>query len=399
MYPLHSLLLLSLVLLTSCAQDIGPLSVEAKPHSARTVATAVLTPHAISETVEAVGTVKSAHPTVLAAKTMSSVVAVHVKAGDQVRTGQVLVTLDDRELQAQLQKAQAGHQHGTQALVEIEHAIRAAHNALDAATAQHALAKATAARYATLFARGSLAPQEYDTIVAQQTTAMANMEQAAANHTALQAKRQQVRATITQNRAELTQAKVTLSYATITAPRDGYITAKAADVGMVTTPGTPLLTFESADYVLEATLREADLNKVQVGHEGTVAIGALEKELVGRIGEILPMNSPLSRSFIVKVPLVAQPGLRSGLYGTARFTVGQRSGIVVPLTALVERGQLQSVFVVDQRNIASMRLVTTGKTTPQGIELLTGVAVGERLVLHGVDTLTDGTSVTEGTVP
>lgn len=392
----HLLFFCGSLLFTSCSHDIGPLAVKANLHTTKTVSTIRLTPQTISETVEAVGTVKSTHPTILAAQTVSTVTSVRVSAGDFVRKGQALITLDDREHQTQLQKAMAAHHQSQQSLIEVESAILAAHRAQDAATARHELAQATATRYSTLFTRGSIAPQEYDAVVAQHKTAAAEVEQAAAQISVLQAKRYQARANIQQSEAELRQAKIALSHSTITAPQDGFITEKTAEIGSVTTPGAPLLTFESDDYVLEALLRESDLNSIHVGQQGMVTLDALGKQFVSTIGEILPANNPLSQTFIVKVPLTTTPGLRSGLYGKAHFIVGQRSGIVVPTSAIIERGQLQSVFIVDNHNIAAMRLVTTGKPTPQGIELLTGVDAGERLVTQGVETLADGMSVIEG---
>jgi multidrug efflux pump subunit AcrA (membrane-fusion protein) len=87
--------------------------------------------------------------------------------------------------------------------------------------------------------------------------------------------------------------------------------------------------------------------------------------------------------------------LRSGLYGKSQFVVGQRTGLLVPATALVERGQLQSVFIVDAHQRGHMRLVTTGKTINDGVEILSGVDAGERVVVHGADALADGMRVAE----
>ena len=359
------------------------------------VTLSTLTPRNIAETVEAVGVVKSAHPTTLAAKMTSAVVAVHVQASDHVRAGQVLVTLDDRELQTQVRKAKAARRDIDYALAEIDHAILAADKAIDTATVQQELAKTTFTRYATLFARGSVAPQEYDGIAAQQKTATAALAQTAASKAALSAKRQQILAKITQAEADLTQAQVILSYSSITAPRAGMITARMAEIGMMAIPGAPLLTLDSETYVLEATLPESDSTKVRVGQEGTVTLDALRQTASGTIREMIPAQTPLSRTFTIKIALLSVPGLRTGMYGKSQFAVGQRTGLLIPATALVERGQLQSVFTVNEHNRVNMRLVTTGKTVHEGIELLGGVESGERVVVRGAEMLTDGMFVTE----
>lgn len=385
----------SMLLLTSCSRESLPPAAQATPRAPHAVTVATLTPQPIAETLEAVGTVKSGHPTVLAAKTTSAVVAVHANAGDQVRAGQVLVTLDDREFQAQVQKAQAGRRDLDHVLAEVDHAIVAAGKALDAATAQQDFATTTLTRYAALRERGSVAPQEYDGVATQQKTATAALEQAAASTAALRAKRQQVVAKVAQANAEVLQAQITISYTTITAPRAGVVTARLAEVGTMATPGSPLLTLDSADSVLEATLRESDATKVHIGQIGTVRIDALQQTLSGTVRELLPATTPVSRTLTVKLTLPPTLGLRSGLYGKAQFVGGQRTGLLVPETALRERGQLQSVFIIDAQKHAHMRLVTTGKTSTGGVEFLSGVEVGERVVVRGADTLEDGMVVTE----
>lgn len=381
--------------LIGCSHESAPPTVEETLRPVPTVAVVTLAPQHIAETVEAVGTIKSAHPTVLAAKVTSAVVAVHVNAGNHVRAGQILVTLDDRESQAQIQRAKAERSDIDYALAEIDHALIAAGAVIEATTAQQTLAKTTLTRYAALFERGSVAPQEYDGVAAQQKTATAALEQAAANKAALLAKRQQVLAKVAQATAGVTQAQVALSYATIIAPQAGVVTARFVEVGTMATPGSPLLALDSEEYLLEAALRESDAEKVHLGQSATVTIDALQQTLTGRVRELLPANTPLSRTLTIKISLPPTPGLRSGLYGKSQLLVGQRTGLLAPTTALRERGQMQSLFIVDAQSCARMRLVTTGRILDGGVELLSGVEAGERVVTRNADALEDGMAVTE----
>ena len=87
-----------------------------------------------------------------------------------------------------------------------------------------------------------------------------------------------------------------------------------------------------------------------------------------------------SRSFLVKIELPADTRLRSGLFGRAQFSRGNRSALLIPQTAVVERGQLQGVYVLDQNRIASLRYVTLGKAAGSVVEVLAGLQEGERLV-------------------
>ncbi|HSQ18905.1 MAG TPA: efflux RND transporter periplasmic adaptor subunit, partial [Blastocatellia bacterium] len=87
--------------------------------------------------------------------------------------------------------------------------------------------------------------------------------------------------------------------------------------------------------------------------------------------------------------------IRSGLYGKARFSTGQTQAITISRKAVVERGQLTSVYVVDQSGIARMRLVKTGKTYGDQLEVLSGLKEGEQIVVDGVAAVSDGSRVRE----
>ena len=106
----------------------------------------------------------------------------------------------------------------------------------------------------------------------------------------------------------------------------------------------------------------------------------LAAELKGKVVQIIPAADPASRAFLVKIDLPTDPRLRSGLFGRARFSRGERQALLIPRTAVVERGQLQGVFVLDQNKIASLRYVTLGKSSGSEIEVLTGLRGGEWLV-------------------
>jgi multidrug efflux pump subunit AcrA (membrane-fusion protein) len=96
--------------------------------------------------------------------------------------------------------------------------------------------------------------------------------------------------------------------------------------------------------------------------------------------QIVPAADAASRSFLVKIDLPADTRLRSGLFGRAQFSRGARPSLLIPRTAVVERGQLQGVYVLDQNKLASLRYVTLGKPSGEFVEVLAGLQTGERLV-------------------
>lgn len=350
----------------------------------------------LDETLEAVGTVRSRKQSLLSSKIVASVVAVHGREGDRVKAGQVVVELDDRDVKAQLQRAEAGLREARNALEEVERAIQAQEKAIDAAKAQEELALATFNRYKALLERRSVAPQEYDEVAAKHKATLAEVERAQEVKAALLAKKNQALARIEQAEAEMANAKVFVGYAKIHAPIDGIVVAKTVEVGNLAAPGVPLLTIEEERYRLEVTVQESEIQGIRLGHQATIALDALGRVLSGRVVEIVPAADPLSRTFMVKIDLPPTPGLRSGLYGKARFIVGQQKALVIPRKVVVERGQLEGVFVLDPEGIARLRLVKTGRAYGDRIEILSGLSPGERVVIEGVEKVSDGSRIEGG---
>jgi RND family efflux transporter MFP subunit len=181
----------------------------------------------------------------------------------------------------------------------------------------------------------------------------------------------------------------------VASPIDGIVTAKHAEVGAMAVPGSPLLTIEDdSHYRLEASVEESLIRTILAGDRVGVRIDALgDEELSGTISEIAPAADPASRTYMVKIDLPSLPSLRSGSFGKARFSSGQKQAITIPQRAIAEWGQMVGVFVVDDSSIARLRLVRTGKSFGDRVEVLTGLSDGERIVIDPVKAVTDGTRI------
>ena len=353
----------------------------------------------VEDYYEAVGTVRAKNSSVVAARIMGSIVALHVREGDTVRAGQTLIEIESREAGIQVQKAQAGVREATDALDEVDRNIRAAESAREAAQANEKLANTTFSRYQTLFARRSVSPQEFDEVRSKLEVASAEREVADRLLQATRARQKQVLARIDQAKADVSNARVHVGYARLTSPINGIVVSRQTDVGYLATPGAPLLTIENnSRYQLEVAVEESRLGTIHPGDQAQLEIEALgDKELSGSVEEIVPAADPNSRSYIVKlsVPNVAGAQLRSGLYGKARFLSGHRQALAIPKTAITQRGQLTGVFIVDQSGIARLRLIKTGRAFGERVEILSGLNAGEQLLIEGPPTIQDGTRVRE----
>ena len=144
----------------------------------------------------------------------------------------------------------------------------------------------------------------------------------------------------------------------------------------------PIFTVEDVRrYRLEVAVNENDLRYARTGRQVSVAIEALDNaELQGKVVQIVPAADPASRTFRVTIELPTDTRLRSGLFGRAQFSRGERQALLIPRSAVVERGQLQGVLVLDQNKVASLRYITLGKFSGSEIEVLTGLQGGEWLV-------------------
>jgi multidrug efflux pump subunit AcrA (membrane-fusion protein) len=103
-------------------------------------------------------------------------------------------------------------------------------------------------------------------------------------------------------------------------------------------------------------------------------------EYAGTVAEIVPAADPSSHSFLVKIDLPSSTQLRAGMYGTAEFANGTRQAILIPRSAVVMRGSLACVYVLDGQGIAQLRYLTLGAGQGNLVEVLSGISAGEKLV-------------------
>lgn len=351
MMPMSALLALALVL-GACSGERPQAA--PSPETVRNVPVLAAQRTEVPDLLEAVGTVRAAQTSILASQMMGNIVEVRVHEGDRVERREVLAVIDDSQPRAAVDRATA--------------ADNAAQQQLLAANSDLALAESTLKRYQNLYERKSVSPQEFDEVKARQRAALARRDMA--------------RAEQAQAKAALAQARTALEYTRIRAPFDGVIAEKKADSGTLVSPGMPIFTLEDVRrYRLEAAVNEDDLSHVQIGQPVAVIIEALGNgELQSKVVQIVPAADPASRTFLVKIELPEDPRLRSGLFGRAQFSRGERNSLLIPRTAVIERGQLQGVFVLDENHVAALRYVTLGKSAGENVEVLAGLQSGEQLV-------------------
>lgn len=358
---------LAILLMAGCQDQGRDRGAEIKRQVVTGLQTAEVRLNPLTEYHETTATARPQAVSVIAAKVMGVVTAIHVKEGDGLAAGQELLTIDDRELVQRLKAADAARQE--------------ARKALDAAVQNRSLASVTQRRYKHLFDERAISGQEMDQVNTQLKVANAEAERA--------------QAMVIRAQAGLAEAQVTLGYARIVSPSSGVVTEKKIDVGSMAVPGLPLLIVEDQSaFKLEINVDESLSSAVVLGMPVEIAIDAIGLATSGEVREVVPAVDPAARSFVVKVGVAGQ-GLRSGMYARVRIPIGERQAILVPGEAVVNRGQLTGVYKVSADGIIALTMVRVGKRHDVNVEVLSGLKPGERIIVGGVSKAIDGGRVGE----
>jgi RND family efflux transporter MFP subunit len=280
------------------------------------------------------------HEAAVAAKLLARVTEGHVKAGQTVNQGDVLVRLDDADLRARLKQMESVH--------EASQAV------LERATADHERAR-------KLVAGQAISQAEFDQAVAAFKTAQADLRRA---------------------QQAVEEAKVLLEFATIRSPLTGVVIDKKVEPGDTASPGQTLVSlYEPNRMQMVAAVRESLALRLKVGDQLPARLDALDHDCLATVSEIVPQAEVTSRSFTVKVTGPCPPGVYSGMFGRLSIPMDDEEVVVVPATAVLRVGQLELVDVV-RDGAASRRAVQLGRDLDGGYEVLAGLTTGERVVLH-----------------
>src|SRR5688572_3740672 len=232
-----------------------------------------------AERLEAGGVVAARESASLSSRIVATISGIRVKAGDRVRSGEVLITLDARDVTEHTGQTRAS-------AVAAEKTLAQARTEQSAVEAEHRLAAAFQKRIATLHARNSATDQERD-------EAEARLSAAAARLAGTQAGIEGANAHLAAARAAVGVATATESFATVRAPFDGLVTERLIDPGNLAAPGVPLLRIES-DGARQVVVRvdEARAAYVNLGDRVSVSIDAAsehaadDKGLEGVVAEV-----------------------------------------------------------------------------------------------------------------
>jgi RND family efflux transporter MFP subunit len=322
--------------LTGCSRKTEPSKDTSNLPAAKVrVQTVESKPKPITE--EVVGTVRARLQATLEAKVSGRIAQLPVVLGQRVKAGELVARLDAAEIAARLEQASAS-------MEQAERDWR---------------------RSSALFEQQAVTRSEYEAAETRFRTAKGNAA----------------------------EARAMMGYVELIAPFDGVVTKKWADVGDLAVPGKPLVSIENPSALqLEADTPEATASHVRIGAALPVRFDGAVEPLTGTVAEIAPAADALSRTLRIKLDLPHKPGLRSGQFARLLVPMGHGNSLRVPASAVVQRGQMELVFVVVNQS-ARLRLVKTGKRIGDEVEILSGLDAGDPVIIHSLTQLIDGQPV------
>ena len=309
------------------------------------------------------------------AKLPGTLSAVNVQIGDRVRAGQVVATLDRREIDAQVDAAVA--------TVNVAHAgIESAEAVLANAILEHDRAK-------NLFEKGAVARQRLDGAETAHRGAVAQRDLAKAN--------------LAQADAAARRAREVQRDATLTSPIDGVVVERNYDAGNLVSPGNERPVVAVADLrvmKLEAGVSELEAGRLRVGTDARVTAQARPGDVFhGRVAAIAPEVDARNRHFAIEVR-VDNPGgaLLSGMYGMASIPIERaRQAVVVPRDAVTNRDGQRIVLRIDG-DVVKSAVVKEGLNDGTHVQILGGLKAGDLVVADARRDVADGVKVRAVTV-
>jgi RND family efflux transporter MFP subunit len=372
------------------------------------VATAGVEDGVIEEMAELTGTIAARQTVNVVPKAVGRAVQVAVKVGDQVNRGDLIVSLETEEISLQLKQAEAGLAVAEANLAAMKIGARPgervqANNAVAQAEANYENAKQNTIRMEALYVAGAIPLQQLEAAQLQLVQAetgykSAKETQAILEQGATKENLAVAEAQVKQAEAGAALIRAQLKNAMVTAPITGVVAAVNIEQGELAGAGMPVAIILNTDMVdVEINVSEANINQVNKGSEVKVLVSAVSSEpLIGIVETVSPAVNPQTRQFPVKISLQNQEGLlKPGMFARVFLvTAKETNALKIPKEAVVADNGRPYVYVV-VNGVAVKKEVILGLrlTNNSRIQIISGLVLGEEVVIKGQHRLADGRAV------
>ncbi|WP_440999739.1 efflux RND transporter periplasmic adaptor subunit [Fodinibius sp. SL11] len=302
------------------------------------------------------GTVSSDRTVNMSTKVMGRITQLDLEEGEYVSKGDVLIQIQDDNLQAQKNQVESS-------LIEAKAALQNA--------------ETNYTRIKNLYEQESATKKELDDMSTQYEMAKAKVK-------TLESKLQEV--------------EDMLDYTRLTAPFNGYVVSKMATEGDMAAPGQPIIALEQ-EGIMKVNITVPESNISLFNYNDTVSVdikAAGYKDGIGVVRNINQAGNRGSRQFAVEVmlpELEKNSGVKSGMFAQVGLITESDRSIVVPKSAIIERGQLTGLYTLNDNSEIVLRWVRLGDESADGVEILSGLSQGELFVASVDQPLREGRKV------
>ncbi len=354
-----TILTLSVFLFLSCGKDKKEVT---SNEPAITVQVSGISTDSNTPFVMASGKIEAENSANVSTRMMGYVTKVHVKVGQKVNAGQLLVSVNNTDLQAK--KAQVD--------ASILQATVAFNNA-----------KKDYERFTVLFNQQSASQKELDDMTSRYEMAKAGLESA---------------------KQMKNEVMAQFSYSNITAPFSGEVTNTFVKEGDMANPGMPLVSVEGVSRMqVTAMVSESDITQISNGMSVKVLVKSINKEVSGKVTEVSGSAKNTGGQYLVKITLnTIDRTILSGMFVNVQFPISNQSKVEIATksdkvmvleSALVKQGQLTGVYTIANEKTAILRWIRTGKTFGNQVEVLSGLSANEQYIISAEGKLYNGVKV------
>ncbi|QJB69520.1 efflux RND transporter periplasmic adaptor subunit [Parasphingorhabdus halotolerans] len=305
----------------------------------------------ISRTINATGSLAARHEIPVGVVGEGGrVTRVYVDAGDWVKQGQVMASIDQSVQNQQIASLQAS---------------------IGASRADLDLAQANLDRAMKLVERGFISKADIDRLTANRDSAAARLRV---------------------SQAQLGEARARNARLSIVAPKGGFVLERAVEPGQTVTQGSGILfrIAQNGEMELQARLSEEELANLSVGVSVDVIPVGTNKTFTGQVWQISPTIDAQSRQGIARVALSYDRALRPGGFASAQIRAGSAVAPLLPHTAVLSDKTGSYVYIVSKANKAVRRDIKTGLVTSDGVTVTEGLSGNESVVLFAGGFLNPG---------
>ena len=302
------------------------------------------------------GKIQASNSANLSTRLMGFVNKVHVSVGDNVRKGQLLISINNTDLQAKRAQVNAS---------------------ITEATAAYNSAEKDYNRFKNLFADRSASQKEMDDMTANFDMSKARLE------------------AVRQMKNEI---NAQFAYTNISAPFSGVVTSKTVETGDMANPGQPLISIESpGDFEVLAMVPETEISQIKKGAQVDVVVKSIHQSLKGKVTEVSTSAKHSGGQYLVKIDLgKVKANILSGMFVTVQFPVEKQANssiVLVPVDAIVTHGQLSGLYTVSQSNTALLRWLRLGRVFGDQVEVLSGLNKEEAYIISSDGKLYNGAKI------